>query len=275
MEAGLGFDFSNYARNKSLEPKLGKPQLLSTGTTIAAAIFDGGVVLGADTRATAGPIVAVKDEMKLHYISDNIWVCGAGIAADNDNINAVISAKLRLFQMNTGLQPRVDQCTNILASRLFQYMGYIQAALIVGGIDFQGPQVYQVAPHGSFSKQPFIAQGSGSLAAISVLENRWHNKMNEHDCMEMVADAIYAGITNDLGSGSHVNLCVIKRENPEDKQSKVIYTFYKDYRVPHENDRNFRLEPQINNIDVEVIKTTERPLTLPDVHLEILDDAPA
>lgn len=272
MEASSGFDFSNYARNAALEQKLGKMQHLKTGTTIAAAIFDGGVVLGADTRATAGPIVAVKDEMKLHYISDNIWVCGAGTAADNDNINAVISGKLRLFQMNTGYQPRVDQCNNILSSRLFNYQGYIQAALIVGGVDFQGPAIYAIHPHGSSAKHPFTAQGSGSLAAISVLENRWRQHMSEHDCMEMVADAIYAGITNDLGSGSHVNLCVIKRENPEDKLSKVGYKFYKDYRVPHENDRNYRLERPISNIEVEVIKTTERPLTLPDVHLEILDD---
>ena len=38
----------------------------------------GGVVLGADTRATEGDTVADKNCEKIHYIADNIWCCGAG-----------------------------------------------------------------------------------------------------------------------------------------------------------------------------------------------------
>lgn len=40
-----------------------------------------GVVLGADTRATAGTIVAEKACSKIHYISPNMYCCGAGTAA--------------------------------------------------------------------------------------------------------------------------------------------------------------------------------------------------
>ena len=269
MDAGLGFDTSDYARNIMLETKLGPVRLLSTGTTIAAAIFDGGVVLGADTRATAGPVVAVKEEMKIHYITDNIWCCGAGTAADNDQITKLVSGKMKLFSMNTGMQPRVDQCNTILSSRLFKYGGYISAALIVAGCDFQGPQIYTIQPHGSNHKSQFTSQGSGSLAALSVLETRWKPHMNENECMEMVADAIEAGITMDLGSGSNVNLCVLKYENPEDYRSKVDHKFYHNYRET--NKKNFSLTRPIVIGETDVIRTSERPLHLPDVHLEILD----
>lgn len=34
-------------------------------------------MLGADTRATEGPIVADKNCEKIHYIADNIFCCGA------------------------------------------------------------------------------------------------------------------------------------------------------------------------------------------------------
>ena len=34
---------------------------------------------GADTRATAGPIVADKNCEKIHYIAPNIYCCGAGV----------------------------------------------------------------------------------------------------------------------------------------------------------------------------------------------------
>nr|AIF54499.1 20S proteasome subunit beta 2 [Tritrichomonas foetus] len=198
-----GFDFDLYARNESLKVQ---PKKLKTGTTIAAAVFDGGVVLGADTRATAGPVVAVKDEFKIHYISDNIWCCGAGTAADNDQITTLISSKLRLYTMNSGMQPRVYQAATLLTSRLFKYQGYIEAYLIVAGVDFQGPSVYTMYANGSCSKSPFSTMGSGSMAAVSVLEAGWKPKMSEEACKELVADAIEAGITNDLGSGSNVNL---------------------------------------------------------------------
>ena len=256
----LGFDFSLYARNKGLEKKGWTNRFMKTGTTIAACIFDGGVVLGADTRATGGPIVMVKDEFKIHYISDNIWCCGAGTAADTDHVTEIVSAKLRLFSMNTGMQPRVEQAASILVNKLFPYGGYISAALILGGYDFNGPSVYSISPDGCISKGPFVTMGSGSYAAISVLEQRWKPGLSEADAKELVADAIEAGITNDLGSGSNVNLCVITSKGSE---------YISKYRVT--NERQFRIAKPVEGFTVEVLKTDVRPLSLPEVHLEILD----
>ena len=56
-----GFDFSNHNRNVALHAQgIPLPKVTSTGTTIVGCIFDGGVVIAADTRATSGPIVADK-----------------------------------------------------------------------------------------------------------------------------------------------------------------------------------------------------------------------
>lgn len=38
--------------------------------------------MAADTRATAGSIVADKNCEKLHVLAPNIWAAGAGTAAD-------------------------------------------------------------------------------------------------------------------------------------------------------------------------------------------------
>ena len=78
------------------------PNATKTGTTIVGVVFKGGVVLGADTRATNGPIVADKNCEKIHFIADNIWCCGAGTAADTENTTgapthsaAVVHASVR------------------------------------------------------------------------------------------------------------------------------------------------------------------------------------
>jgi len=52
-------------------------------------------VLGADTRATAGTIVAEKACSKIHYISPNMYCCGAGTAAGNNSIKCQFKQDLR------------------------------------------------------------------------------------------------------------------------------------------------------------------------------------
>lgn len=65
-----GFDFSNFNRNAALHSRgVPLPKATSTGTTIVGCIFDGGVVIAADTRATSGPIVADKVKPNLGFLA--------------------------------------------------------------------------------------------------------------------------------------------------------------------------------------------------------------
>ncbi len=98
---------------------------------------------------------------------------------------------------------------------MFRYQGYVSAALVLGGVDLNGPYLGTVAPHGSTDKLPYVAMGSGSLAAMSVLEDRFKPDMTEEEAKKLVADAIRSGIFNDLGSGSNVDLCVITKDKTE------------------------------------------------------------
>ena len=58
------------------------PPFTKTGTTIVGLICKDAVILAADTRATAGTIVADKNCEKLHEIAPNVYAAGAGTAAD-------------------------------------------------------------------------------------------------------------------------------------------------------------------------------------------------
>lgn len=97
------------------------PKFTKTGTTIAGIVFDKGVVLGADTRATSGPIVAQKNCEKIHYIAPNIYCCGAGTAADTENVTEMISSQLTLMRLNTSSQSRVVMALTRLKRYLFRY----------------------------------------------------------------------------------------------------------------------------------------------------------
>lgn len=96
-----------------------------------------------------------------------------------------------------------------------RYQGQIGAALVLGGCDVTGPHLFTIAPHGSTDKLPYVTMGSGSLAAMAVFESRWTPKLTREDAIKMVVDAISAGIFNDLGSGSNVDVCIISKNKNE------------------------------------------------------------
>lgn len=208
-----GFSFDLVKRNNFLANKGAiLPKATKTGTTIVGVIFKDGVVLGADTRATNGPIVADKNCEKIHYIAPNIYCCGAGTAADTEFTTGLISSQLELHRLASGRSSRVATAMTLLKQYLFKYQGHIGAALILGGVDFHGYHLYTIYPHGSTDKLPYVTMGSGSLAAMSVFESRWKPDMDRQAAIDLVADAIKAGIFNDLGSGSNVDVTVIEGE---------------------------------------------------------------
>ncbi|KAG8624995.1 hypothetical protein KVT40_006746 [Elsinoe batatas] len=227
-----GFDFSNHDRNVALHARgVPLPKATSTGTTIVGCLYDGGVVIAADTRATSGPIVADKNCEKLHYISPQIWCAGAGTAADTEFTTALISSNLELHALSTGRKPRVATCMTMLKQHLFRYQGHIGAYLVVAGVDPDGAHLFTVHAHGSTDKLPYVTMGSGSLAAMSVFETQWQPKLTRDDAVKLASDAILAGIFNDLGSGSNVDVAVITSEKT---------TLLRNYIQPNQREKKMR-----------------------------------
>ncbi|KAL0364245.1 UNVERIFIED_CONTAM: Proteasome subunit beta type-7-A [Sesamum angustifolium] len=189
-----GFSFDLCRRNEMLVQKgLKQPSFLKTGTTIVGLIFQDGVILGADTRATEGPIVADKNCEKIHYMAPNIYCCGAGTAADTEAVTDMVSSQLKLHRYHTGRESRVVTALTLLKSHLFSYQGYVSAALVLGGVDVTGPHLHTIYPHGSTDTLPFATMGSGSLAAMAVFESKYREGLTRDEGVKLVAEAICSG----------------------------------------------------------------------------------
>jgi 20S proteasome subunit beta 2 len=107
----------------------------------------------------------------------------------------------------------------------FRKIGHIGAALVLGGYDINGPQLYTIYPHGSTDKLPFVTMGSGSLNAMAIFEAKWKKDLDRNSAIELVSEAIQAGIFNDLGSGSNVDVTVITKNET---------TVLRNYTKPNE-----------------------------------------
>ncbi|KAB5590621.1 hypothetical protein CTheo_5931 [Ceratobasidium theobromae] len=280
-----GFDFSNSfrqvivfhngkvldrraIRNEFLASKgIKMPKATSTGTTLAGCLFKDGVVLGADTRATEGDIVADKNCEKIHYIAPHIRCCGAGTAADTEFTTALISSNLELHELSTGRKARVITALSMLSQTLFRYQGQIGAALVLGGVDPTGIHLFTVAPHGSTDKLPYVTMGSGSLAAMAVFESKWKAGLERQEAIDLVSASISAGVFNDLGSGSNVDICVITAEgtqmlrnyrtdNPKPPR-ELTYRFQRGATAwVHENIRSLVVEEAVKPVGGDAMDTT-------------------
>lgn len=62
---------------------------------------------------------------------------------------------------------------------------------------------------------PYHTTGSGSLAAMAILETYYRENMTKEDAIKLCVAAIEAGIYHDLGSGSNVDVCIITRGKVE------------------------------------------------------------
>lgn len=230
-----GFSFENCTRNKYLADKasIKPPTAMKSGTTICGVICKDAVVLAADTRATEGPMVADKNCEKLHYIANNIFCAGAGTAADLEHTTQLMESQIELMRLETKTQPRADTVVRRLSSMLFKYQGYVGCALVLGGMDINGPHLYQIYPHGSTDQLPFTTMGSGSLAAMAVLESEYKDDMTIEEGKALVSKAIRAGIFNDLGSGGNVDVCVITKDGGQ---------ILRNYQKP--NERKYKAQYQ-------------------------------
>lgn len=123
------------------------------------------------------------------------------------------------------------------------YGGNIGAALVLGGIDSTGPMLYSISPNGYSASPDFTSLGSGSIAAISILEHGFKKDMTKDEAIFLGAEAVKAGILNDLYSGSNVDVCIIDMKEGVD--------FRKGYLVVEKRKNDMEIVYPRNSVLVE------------------------
>ena len=67
-----------------------------TGTTVIAVSYNGGVVLGSDSRVSMGQYISNRASSKVTPLADNIWLLRSGSAADAQGISDYGEARSRI-----------------------------------------------------------------------------------------------------------------------------------------------------------------------------------
>ena len=78
---------------------------------------------------------------------------------------------------------------------------------------------------------------------MSVFETGYKDDMNEEEAIELVSQAILAGVYNDLGSGSNVDVCILKKDSMEMKRNYLTPMDEKPLRASVKKPSTFGVYP--------------------------------
>ena len=183
---------------------------IKTGTSTVGITYDGGVVVGADHRATMGHFIANKSVQKLFRISDNIALTTAGLVGHAQSLTRVLAAELKLFELKRDMPMTVKGAATFTANILSGRPHYVQ--LLIVGVDPSGPSVYSIDSAGGSIPDTYCATGSGSPYMYGVLEDQFKTGMSKDQALSLAAKALLASAQRDAASGNGMDLAFITNE---------------------------------------------------------------
>jgi 20S proteasome subunit beta 1 len=183
---------------------------VSTGTTIAAIPFDGGIVVGADSRVSSGTYVVNRVSDKIVQLTKHIFACRSGSAADTQALTDYVKYYLQQLQLETSKPPKVKTAAHLMAKMCYENKDNLLAGLIVAGWDpVDGCSIYNIALGGSCLKVPFALGGSGSTYLYGLIDSEFRPNLTQDEARAMIKKAVAHAMARDGGSGGVIRTVVI------------------------------------------------------------------
>jgi 20S proteasome subunit beta 1 len=191
--------------------------------------FRDGVILGADSRTTTGAYIANRVTDKLTQVSDTIWCCRSGSAADTQAVADIVQYYLSMYDITHHEAPTTqtaaavfqDLCynnkdnlrykrRNFNMNRTMANAEWYSAGIIIAGYDKKnGGQVYSIPLGGSLHKESYAIGGSGSTYIYGFCDSNWREDMTEKEGIEFVKEALQEAIKWDGSSGGVIRMVVL------------------------------------------------------------------
>ncbi|VDN96551.1 unnamed protein product [Rodentolepis nana] len=192
-----------------------------TGTTLVACEYNGGVVIGADSRTSTGVYVANRVTNKLTPLTKYIYCCRSGSAADTQAAADVVRYQLDFHSVQMGREPTVAEAANIFHNLCYNHRDNLLAGIFVAGWDsVLGGQIYSIPVGGMLIRQPAVIGGSGSTFLYGHFDINFKPNMTKEQAVQFVSTCVGLAINRDGSSGGCIRLAVINSSGVEHKLIK-------------------------------------------------------
>lgn len=240
-----------------------RPFSLSHGTTTLAFIFQGGIIAAADTRASAGGLVANPDTRKISPVHSHLVVTSSGSGADCIQWERLLAREIRLYQLRHRRRLSIQGSAKLLSFMLHPFKGTdVCVALILCGwdkdpvtTDFaktadlscifddssspadhlitvspacpnRGPKLIYVCSDGARLQGDLFSVGSGSPYAVSVLDVGLRWSLSKEEAVGLAREAVFRATHRDAYSGNYVDIFHVTAQGWSQRQKEDLKEEY-------------------------------------------------
>ncbi|ARF81062.1 proteasome subunit beta [Kitasatospora aureofaciens] len=178
------------------------------GTTIVAAVFDGGVVIAGDRRATMGNVIAQRDIEKVFPADEYSAVGIAGTAGLAVEMVRLFQLELEHYEKIEGttlsLEGKANRLTSMIRGNLGMAMQGLAVVPVFAGYDLdrgRGRIFNYDVTGGRSEERGFAATGSGSVFARGSLKKLYREDLTAEQAVTLVVQALYDAADDDSATG--------------------------------------------------------------------------
>ena len=196
------------------------------GTTLVAIKFDGGVVVGADTRTSQGTMVSHRYAHKIVPITSTVVIARSGSAADTQQLAETARWFGEMESIKYGSVLTVSSAAHFLRYQVYgEHGGVGLVSLLVAGFDDK-PRIYSISQSGVLLEEQgvFAVSGSGSTFIVGHLDHvlRDCKTLDEEGAIELCQQSIRLAAHRDGNSGGLIRLHVI---NSKGRREVTVFPY--------------------------------------------------
>ena len=182
------------------------------GTTIVALTFPGGIVMAGDRRATMGNYIAQRDIEKVFHADDHSCVGIAGAAGIAIEMVRLFQVELEHYEKIEGatlsLEGKANRLAQMIRGNLAMAMQGLAVVPLFAGYDLDADDPvaagrlfsYDVTG-GRYEEQDYVATGSGSLHAGTVVKIGFRTGLSREDAVNLCLRALWEAADADSATG--------------------------------------------------------------------------
>jgi len=178
------------------------------GTTIVALVFDGGILMAGDRRATMGSMIASRHIEKVFPADDYSAIGIAGTAGLAVELVRLFQLELEHYEKIEGSLLSLDGKANRLATIVRGQLGLALQGLAVvplfGGYDLdrRAGRIFSYdVTGGRYEEHEHHAIGSGAVFARGSLKKRWRPGLDSAAAVRVAVEALVDAADDDSATG--------------------------------------------------------------------------
>lgn len=178
------------------------------GTTIVSAVFEGGVVIAGDRRATMGNVIAQRDIEKVFPADEYSAVGIAGTAGLAVEMVRLFQLELEHYEKIEGtvlsFEGKANRLTTMIRSNLAMAMQGLAVVPVFAGYDLdlgRGRIFTYDVTGGRSEERGFAATGSGSVFARGSMKKLYRDDLTADQAATLAVQALYDAADDDSATG--------------------------------------------------------------------------